>query len=201
MIASLRGTVLSVRLNSAVIDVAGVGYRVQATPATLALLRVGEQSTLATLQIVREDSIALYGFSDDDERDVFESVQTVSGVGPRLALAMLAVHTPNGLRSAVANEDLAALKRVPGIGHKGAQRIVLELAGKLGAPEATSLQAPIGEVPRGHEDVVEALVSLGWSSKLAQEAVAAVSDSEATEPFDVASHLRAALQHLGGNRG
>ncbi|KGM08304.1 ATP-dependent DNA helicase RuvA, partial [Cellulomonas bogoriensis 69B4 = DSM 16987] len=132
MIASVRGTVLEVRLDAAVLEVGGVGLHVIATPATLATLRTGEQGRLWTSLVVREDSLTLYGFADADEREVFEVVQTVSGVGPRLALAMLAVHPPDVLRSAVAGEDLAALQRVPGIGRKGAQRLVLELGEKLG---------------------------------------------------------------------
>ena len=125
MIASVRGRVLAVRLDSAVVEVGGVGMLVHAAPATLAPLRVGEEATLATSLVVREDSLTLFGFADADEREVFETLQTVSGVGPRLALAMLAVHRPDGLRTAVAKEDLAALVRLPGIGRKGAQRIVL----------------------------------------------------------------------------
>ncbi len=132
MIASVRGRVLSIRLDAAVVEVGGVGLLVQATPATLAGLRVGGEAELATTLVVREDALTLFGFADADERAVFEIVQTVSGIGPRLALAMLAVHTPDGLRAAVAGQDLAALTRVPGIGRKGAQRIVLELADRLG---------------------------------------------------------------------
>ena len=127
MIASVRGRVLAVRLDCAVIEVGGVGLLVLATPATLAGLRIGDEAELATSLVVREDSLTLFGFADADERDVFETVQTVSGIGPRLALAMLAVHAPDGLRAAVAAQDLTALIKVPGIGRKGAQRIVLEL--------------------------------------------------------------------------
>ena len=115
MIASVRGNVQSVSLDSAVIEVGGLGFLVQATPATLAALRVGQPAALDTSMVVREDSLTLYGFADADEREVFEIVQSVSGVGPRIAMAMLAVHTPEGLRRAVAGEDLAALMRVPGI--------------------------------------------------------------------------------------
>jgi Holliday junction DNA helicase RuvA len=144
--------------------------------------------------------MTLYGFADDDEREVFEVVQTVSGVGPRLALAMLAVHSPDALRRAVDAEDLAALQRVPGIGKKGAQRIVLELAGKLG-PASTAETVPQA-VPAsaGQDAVVDALVGLGWSAKVAADAVSAVSDGPVA-PGEVAGVLRAALQHLGGQRG
>lgn len=206
MIASVRGTVLAVRLDAAVVEVGGTGYLVQATPATLAGLRVGHEATLHTTMVVREDSLTLFGFADDDEREVFEVLQTVSGVGPRLALAMLAVHSPDGLRRAVASEDLAALKRVPGIGHKGAQRIVLELADRLGPPvpsgTAGATTVPVAPADR-RDQVVDALVGLGWNQKAAQDAVASVlegSDEPVGEP-EVAGVLRAALRTLGGGRG
>ncbi len=179
------------------VEVGGVGLLVHATPATLAGLRLGERARLATSLVVREDSLTLFGFADEDERDVFEQVQTVSGIGPRLALAMLAVHSPDGLRAAVATEDLAALQRVPGIGRKGAQRLVLELADRLGAPVAAKAPAPATPDRRG--EVVEALVGLGWAQKVAQQAVEAVAPDG--EPVgDVAEVLRAALRGLGGGR-
>ena len=203
MIASVGGTVQAVRLDAAVVEVGGVGMLVQATPATLAGLRVGQHATLHTSLVVREDSLTLYGFADADEREVFEIVQTVSGVGPRLALAMLAVHTPDGLRRAVADEDFNALQRVPGIGRKGAQRIVLELGDRLGSP-APSVGVHVAVSPGDHRDqVVEALVGLGWQAKTAQDAVSTVLDGS-TEPVgagEVAGLLRAALRTLGGARG
>ncbi|VTR75556.1 Holliday junction branch migration protein RuvA [Cellulomonas hominis] len=206
MIASVHGTVQAVRLDAAVVEVGGVGMLVQATPATLAGLRVGQTATLHTSLVVREDSLTLFGFADADEREVFEVLQTVSGVGPRLALAMLAVHTPDGLRRAVATEDLAALKRVPGIGHKGAQRIVLELADRLGAPAAVpaAAGASAAAAPVDRRDqVVDALVGLGWNQKAAQDAVTSVLDGsdEPVGESEVAGVLRAALRTLGGGRG
>ncbi|WP_454048490.1 Holliday junction branch migration protein RuvA [Cellulomonas sp. Marseille-Q8402] len=206
MIASVHGTVLAVRLDAAVVEVGGVGMLVQATPATLAGLRVGQTALLHTQLVVREDSLTLFGFADADEREVFEVLQTVSGVGPRLALAMLAVHTPDGLRRAVAGEDLAALKRVPGIGHKGAQRIVLELADRLGVPRdvQAGAGAPVAAGPADRRDqVVEALVGLGWNLKAAQDAVTSVLDGsdEPVGEAEVAGLLRAALRTLGGGRG
>lgn len=210
MIASLSGVVASVQLDRAVLEVGGVGYLVHATPATLAGLRVGETARLATSLVVREDSFTLYGFADDDERAVFETVQTVSGVGPRLALAMLAVHTPDGLRRAVAGADIAALVRVPGIGNKGAQRIALELGDKLGPP--TGADAPgagstaSAAAPRAddrRDQVVEALVGLGWNLKAADDAVSTVlaeAGVDVVEAPDVAGALRAALRVLGGPR-
>lgn len=203
MIASVRGTVQAVRLDAAVVEVGGVGMLVQATPTTLAALRVGAEALLWTSLVVREDSLTLFGFADADEREVFEVLQTVSGVGPRLALAMLAVHSPEGLRRAVAGEDLAALKRVPGIGHKGAQRIVLELGGRLGAPAAVAAEGaftPAAPVDR-REQVVEALVGLGWNARAADDAVAQVLEQGDVVPGDVAAVLRAALRTLGGGRG
>jgi Holliday junction DNA helicase RuvA len=212
MIASVRGRVLSVRLDAAVIEVGGVGMLVQATPATLAELRVGQEARLATSLVVREDALTLFGFAQDDERDVFETVQTVSGIGPRLALAMLAVHTPDGLRSAVAAQDLNALVKVPGIGRKGAQRIVLELTDRLGAPSGAGDGAavPVVASPAWRDQVIEALVGLGWSAKLAGDAVDAVAGDPAGGPAggrsadgaaggsgDVAGVLRSALRHLG----
>jgi len=197
VIATVDGRVAAVRLDAAVLEVGGVGLLVHATPATLAGLRLGERARLATSMVVREDSLTLFGFADEDERDVFEQVQTVSGIGPRLALAMLAVHSPDGLRTAVATEDLAALQRVPGIGRKGAQRLVLELADRLGAPVAASAPAAATADRRG--EVVEALVGLGWAQKVAQQAVDAVTPDG--EPVgDVAEVLRAALRGLGGGR-
>ncbi len=220
MIASVRGRVAAVRLDSAVIEVGGVGLLVQATPGTLAELRPGQEAELATSMVVREDSLTLFGFADADERDVFETVQTVSGIGPRLALAMLAVHTPDGLRTAVAQQDLTALMKVPGIGRKGAQRIVLELTDRLGvvrgvtalplggtgsAPAAGSAPA---SGPAWRDQVVDALVGLGWAARPAGDAVDAVLGSAgspvaidltdpAEEPPEMAQVLRAALRHLG----
>ena len=134
MISHLDGTVSAIAPEGAVIEVGGVGLLVQCTPGTLAMLAPGSRARVATSLVVREDALTLFGFAADDERDVFELLQTASGVGPRLALAMLAVFTPDELRRAVAAEDITALTRVPGIGRKGAQRIVLELAGRLGSP-------------------------------------------------------------------
>ena len=201
MIAALRGRVAHLRLDAAVIEVGGVGLLAHATPATLAGLRLGHEADLATALVVREDSLTLYAFADPDERDIFETLQTVTGVGPRLALAMLAVHSPDALRRAVATEDFAALERVPGIGRKGAQRIVLEIGDRLGPAEREAGRpAP---VPDRRDEVVEALVGLGWNSRAAQDAVDSVlpTDAGPIEPGDVASVLRGALRALGGGRG
>jgi len=198
VIASVRGTVRAVRLDAVVIEVGGVGLLVATTPAIAAELRVGSEAELATTLVVREDSLTLFGFADTDERDVFERVQTVAGIGPKLALAMLSVLAPDALRTAVASGDLNMLKKVPGVGLKVAQRILLELTGKLGAPGsvAGSVAGPVANVlggPAWAGPVQEALVGLGWSQRQAEDAVVAV----AGEAKDTTSGLRAALRHLG----
>lgn len=197
MIASVAGAVRVLRLDAAVIDVGGVGVLVHASPRTLAGLRVGQLAHLATTLVVREDSLTLFGFVDDEERATFETLQTVSGIGPRMALAMLAVHDPQALRRAVATDDLAALRKVPGVGLKGAQRLVLELQGRLGAPGRTAGAAPDPASDEGWQGQVrEALVGLGWPAKAADDAVAKVAPAPG-EPVDVPAVLRAALQRLG----
>nr|WP_235502249.1 Holliday junction branch migration protein RuvA [Angustibacter sp. Root456] len=195
----MSGVVQRLRLDAAVVTVGGVGLLVHASPRTLAGLREGQHAELATSLVVREESLTLYGFADDDERATFETLQTVSGIGPRLALAMLAVHEPEALRRAVATEDLTALRKVPGVGLKGAQRMVLELKGKIGLPGAVD-HAP-SEPAAADDDtwrgqVREALVGLGWAAKAAEDAVAEVAPA-AGEPVDVPAVLRAALQRLG----
>jgi Holliday junction DNA helicase RuvA len=204
VIAHLAGTVAGVTPDGAVIDVGGVGLRVQCTPGTLASLRPGEPARVATSLVVREDSLTLFGFGTDDERNVFELLQTATGIGPRLALAMLAVHSPDALRKAVATEDLGALMMVPGIGKKGAQRLVLELAGKLGEPGdgiagGAAAAARRGAAPSWRDQVQSGLVNLGWSARDAEAAVAVV-EAEAQEAGDgvpdVATALRAALRKL-----
>ena len=197
MIASVRGTVLSAGLDSAVVEVGGVGLLVHTTPGTAASLRRGTEAVLATALVVREESLTLYGFADQDERSVFELVQTVSGVGPRLALAMLAVHSPDTLRVAVSGGDVGALTKVPGIGKKGAERIVLELRDKIGAP-AGSVPAPASRTAAEpwRAQVRDALVGLGWSVRQADDAVEAVAPG-AGDGSDVSGLLRAALKELG----
>jgi Holliday junction DNA helicase RuvA len=206
LIAHLDGTVSAVAPDGAVIDVGGVGLLVQCTPGTLAGLRTGARARVATSLVVREDALTLYGFAGEDERNTFELLQTASGVGPRLALAMLAVFTPDALRRAVATEDLAALTTVPGIGWKGAQRIVLELAGRLGSPGELPVQAgrPGNGTPASpwREQVRAGLVSLGWQAREADQAIAAVEPEVTGEPsdgqaVDVSVALRAALRVLG----
>jgi Holliday junction DNA helicase RuvA len=200
MIAHLNGTVAGIGLDGAVIEVGGVGLRVQCTPDTLATLKPGEHARVATSLVVREDSLTLFGFVSDDERNVFELLQTANGVGPRLALAMLAVHSPDGLRRAVATEDVKALTMVPGIGTKGAQKIILELKDRLGAPSdpAAGLGAAPSRkaAPSWRDQVNAGLLNLGWSARDAEAAIVAVEADFDGQAPDVATALRAALRKL-----
>ena len=200
MIAFVRGTVADVSLTSAVVEVGGVGLELNCTPNTIARLWTGTEAMLPTSMIVREDSMTLFGFLDDDEKSLFEMLLTASGVGPKLAQAMLAVLPPDDLRRAVTTEDIKTLTRVPGIGQKGAQRIVLELKDRIGAPTgAPSGRAPAltASAPVWREQVHAGLVGLGWSAKEAERAVETVAAQaeESSEP-DVAGLLRAALRSL-----
>lgn len=192
MIAAVRGEVIDIALDHAVIEAAGVGYKVMATPSTLASLRRGADARMVTAMIVREDSMTLYGFADGEARDLFTMLLGVSGIGPKIALACLAVYDPTALRRAVADGDVSALTRVPGIGKRGAERMVLELRDKIGAP-AGAVATPNGSGVR--QPVVEALVGLGFAVKQAEEACdrALAGDPEA----DTSNALRTALSMLG----
>ncbi|MFG1807002.1 Holliday junction branch migration protein RuvA [Streptomyces sp. NPDC049040] len=202
MIAFVSGQVAALAPDTAVIEVGGVGMAVQCAPNTLAALRVGRPARLSTSLVVREDSLTLYGFADDDERQVFELLQTVSGVGPRLAQTMLAVHAPDALRTAVAAGDEKALTAVPGIGKKGAQRLLLELKDRLGAPQGPG--GPAVGTPAGaswREQLHAALLGLGYATREADEAVAAVApQAEAAAEPNVGALLRSALQSLNRTR-
>lgn len=207
MIAFVSGKVAAAGPDGAVVDVGGIGISVLCTPGTLAKLRVGDPAHVPTSLVVREDSLTLYGFSDDDERTVFEMLQTASGVGPKVALAMLATHTPDTLRRAVAAEDIAVLTQVPGIGPKGAKKIVLELKDRLGAPVGGAAPVPAqrGRTPVWRDQVHAGLINLGWSGKDAEAAVEAVAaDLEAAEGSEVppvSTLLRAALKKLSPGGG
>ena len=205
MIASVRGQVIAVELDHAVVEVGGVGLAVHAVPATLATLRRGEQARLATSLVVREDSLTLYGFGDAAARELFLLLQTVSGVGPRLALAMLAVLDPDTLRTALAGGDLAVLTRVPGIGRKGAERLILELRDKVGALAAGAGESAPGGDGAIRTQVTDALVGLGFAARQAEQAVDAVlaegdSADRTSPPARTSDVLRSALTRLGRNR-
>jgi Holliday junction DNA helicase RuvA len=201
VIASVRGEVLSVSLDHAVVEVGGVGLAVHAVPATLATLRRGEQARLATSLVVREDSLTLYGFADTAARELFVLLQTVSGVGPRLALAMLAVLEPDALRSALAEGNLTVLTQVPGIGRKGAERLVVELRDKVGAMAPAAGGQAVRSGPAVRAQVTEALVGLGFAAKQAEQTVEAVlADLDGADTTTTSEVLRTALTKLGRSR-
>jgi Holliday junction DNA helicase RuvA len=187
-----------------VVEVGGVGLAVSCSPGTLARLRVGEPARLATSLVVREDSLTLYGFADDDERALFELLQTANGVGPKLAQTMLAVHPPRELRRAIATSDLASLTQVPGIGRKGAERIVVELRDRIGSldgGEPVGAGGGIVAVAPWRDQLGHALAGLGFSGKEAADAIDVVAteiDPGATP--DVAVLLRRSIQLLGRTR-
>ncbi|HEY0558962.1 MAG TPA: Holliday junction branch migration protein RuvA [Frankiaceae bacterium] len=195
MIASLRGTVVALRGDRAVLDLGsaggGVGITVWCTAATLATLRLGQTATLSTSLVVREDALTLYGFDDDDARDVFEIVQTASGVGPRLAQAMLAALRPDEVRAAVAAGDLTTLTRVPGIGQKGAARIALELKDKLGVLVGA---VPLAPAASAEDELRSGLEALGYATREIDVAVDVVRQTAPAEALD--AQLRVALRAL-----
>jgi holliday junction DNA helicase RuvA len=200
VISSVRGEVLAIGLDHAVVEVGGVGLAVFATPNTLAGLRRGEQGRLATALVVREDSLTLFGFADDAQRDLFGLLQSVAGIGPRMALATLAVLDPDALSRAIGDGDVKTLTRVPGIGPKVAQRMVLELKDKVAAPSSAPARLPStasSANPR-RDQVVEALVGLGFTARPAEAAVDDVLAVDADA--DAALLLRSALTRLGGSR-
>ncbi|MDK8763268.1 Holliday junction branch migration protein RuvA [Corynebacterium sp. MSK218] len=201
MIASLRGTVLDIQLDHVVLECAGVGYKVLATPTTLGTLQRGEEAQVMTTLVVKEDSMTLYGFTSTDDRDMFHVLQTVSGLGPKLALAALSVMGAGDLAQAIAGEESARLQKIPGVGKRMAQRLVLELKDKVsGFAPALSDVPPAAPTATGPvvDDVVEALVGLGFSDKAARPVVEAV----AAEQPDAATPvvLRAALSQLGAKK-
>ncbi|WP_420108822.1 Holliday junction branch migration protein RuvA [Mycolicibacter arupensis] len=193
MIASVRGEVIDIALDHAVVEAAGVGYKVMATPATLSMLRRGSESRLITAMIVREDSMTLYGFPDAEARDLFLTLIGVSGIGPKIALATLAVYDATALRRALSDGDVTALTRVPGIGKRGAERLVLELRDKIGAVAASDGAAIAAQGVRA--PVIEALIGLGFAAKQAEETTDKVlADAPDATTSEV---LRTALSRLG----
>jgi Holliday junction DNA helicase RuvA len=201
MIASVRGRVVNISPEGAVVEVGGVGLSVACAPTTLAGLRLGEEARLATSLVVREDSLTLYGFGDDDARGLFELLQTASGVGPRLAQAVLAVHPPDVVRKAIATGDTATLTRVPGIGKKGAERLILELRDRIGPIGGSATETPLSLAVGAigwHDQVRQALVGLGWTAVQADQAVGVVATDLGTEPAPaVPILLKRAIQILG----
>lgn len=199
MISFVRGPVAHLSLAQAVIDVNGVGMLIHATPKTLGGLRLGEEATLTTSMIVREDSMTLFGFADAQEREVFDILLGVSGIGPRLALAILAVLEPESIRVAVASGDGKAFTKVPGVGPKVAGRIVLELKGKLIPTGSGAAATPAAPSMAWKEQVVAAMTSLGWNEKDALKSIdtAIAAEPELAETENVPAILRATLRWLG----
>lgn len=205
MIASVHGLVAAIGPDGAVVQVGGVGLAVSCAPATLARLRVGENARLATSLVVREDSLTLYGFADDDGRSLFELLQTANGVGPKLAQTILGVMPPREVRRAIATSDFATLVKVPGIGRKGAEKIVIELRDRIGAVDGSDASseglAGVTAIAPWKDQVLHALAGLGFSGKEATEAIEVITaDGESPEHPEVAVILRRAIQLLGRNR-
>jgi Holliday junction DNA helicase RuvA len=198
MIAQLTGLVSQIGPTSAVIEVGGLGIQAVCSPNTVAGLRLGQRATLATSLVVREDSLTLYGFASADEREFFELLLTATGVGPKLAQAALAVLSPDELRRAIATENLVQLCKVPGIGRKGAQRIVIELKDKINAVAQTEeTVSAVGQPAAWRGQVTQGLQGLGWSARDADTACDEVEHLAREDPHaNVAVLMRAALQSL-----
>lgn len=201
MIAQLTGTVTSVGGTWVVLDLSGFGVRALCTPATVASVRVGESATLHTSLVVREDSLTLYGFAEPDERDAFELVQSASGIGPKIAQAVVSVLPPDELRVAISQGNVAAITRVPGIGPKGAQKMIIELKDKVNAlgavPNLTAGTASPLPAEDWREQVASGLESLGWGGKDAHAAVEKVAHLRDEDPtVGIGELMRAALKSL-----
>lgn len=202
MISSLTGEIQHIGTESAVIVVGGVGYVFSASPTTLSALRLGQEVSVQTLLLIRDDNPVLYGFGTADEREIFETMMTVSGIGPRIALTVLSVFHPDEVRQHIDQQDDKAFTKVPGIGPKSARRIILELSGKLvprEEPESPEARNSRGAEPVWKEQVQQALIGLGWNEKDALKGIrlAVENDPELAQSSDVSAALRATLQNLG----
>jgi len=197
MISLINGVVRSIASDRAVVEVGGVGLAVSLTSQTTAQLNLGTPVQLFTSLVVREDSLTLFGFLDEESRSAFELVQTVSGIGPKVALAILGAHTRQSLAVAIAQEDIKAIEKVPGIGRKGAQRLILELKGKIsdfGSVDHKQIHQPVWR-----EQLTSALISLGFTAKDSDSAITAVVSQYAdngvdAQDVDISELLKAALQ-------
>ncbi|MGC3023160.1 MULTISPECIES: Holliday junction branch migration protein RuvA [unclassified Brevibacterium] len=198
MISFLSGTVHRIAADHLVVLTYGVGRKVHVTPDTLASTRHGAEIELVTSLVVREDSMTLYGFATEDENHTFDVLLSISGIGPRLAMAILSVMGPDELAAAIANQDANALTRVPGIGKKGASRIILELENKLPKLTASS-PGPTLSFGGGNQQVVDALVGLGWKEAQAEQVVADVVEETGAEA-GTSVILKAALKVLGAKK-
>ena len=196
MISSLRGPVLEIRLDSLVVAVGGVGITVMCSPDTISQTRIDQEITLFTSLIVREDSLTLFGFANSENREMFEVVQGVSGFGPKLAFTILSSLPADELRTAIGNEDVARLKQTPGVGAKGAQRLVLELKDRIGTPSSGARRT--SKEAQWQIQVEQGLLGLGWSPRDAQRAISAVIEEGVTDSQETPELLRRALQILAG---
>jgi Holliday junction DNA helicase RuvA len=184
VIALITGTVRSLSSDRVIVEVGGFGVSVQVNPQTSAQITLGTQVQLFTSLVVREDSLTLFGFINDESRSLFELVQTVSGIGPKVALSILGAMSPEDLGRAISQEDVAAIEKVPGIGRKGAQRLILELKGKLSDLSATSQYK--GHQPAWREQLTSALVLLGFSPKESDAAISHVVSALQADDRDAA---------------
>ena len=204
MISILTGTVRSITIDKCIIEVGGVGLSVLINPATSSGLTLGAPTTLFTSLVVREDSLTLFGFLSDEIRNLFELVQTVSGVGLKAAHSIMGSLTPEDLARAISQEDTSAIERVPGIGKKGAQRLILELKGKLADLSPTNKYQ--GHQPAWREQLTSALVSLGFSPKESDNAISAIvndlrADEKDPAKIDLSELLKLALASGKSARG
>lgn len=193
MIAQLTGTVRHLTADKVVLEVGGVGYAISVTPRTSLQIVMGAALTLSTTLVVREDSLTLFGFLDPHERDIFETLQSVSGIGPKVALAITGALSPDELAQAIAAEDVKTIEKVPGIGKKGAQRLILELKGKLvsdSAPKITSSHHGV------RDQLLAALTGLGFSAKESDLAINASLNQLAEDGIDPTTYSLADLLKL-----
>ena len=204
MISLLSGNVRSIQSDRLVVEVGGFGLTVLVTPLTTTLVNLGSQIQLFTSLVVREDSLTLFGFVNEESRSLFELVQTVSGIGPKVALSILGALTPEDLGRAIAQEDIAAIEKVPGIGRKGAQRLILELKGRLS--DLSHAQLYKGHQPAWREQLSSALVSLGFSPKESDGAISNVvatlqSDGVDASTLELSELLKLTLTSGKSSRG
>jgi len=193
MIAQLTGTVRHLNSEKIILEVGGVGYAISITARTSSQITMGSALTLSTSLVVREDSMTLFGFLDSRDRDTFETLQTVSGIGPKVALAITGALSPDELAGAIASEDVKSIEKVPGIGKKGAQRLILELRGKL-VSDTTSLASPAHHGVR--DQLLSALTGLGFSAKESDIAINATLNHLAEEGLDPSTYSLAELLKL-----
>ena len=193
MITILTGTVLETRIDSLVVNLGGAGLHVLCSPDTIATTQVGQTISLYTSLVVREESLTLFGFDTADNRDLFEVVQGVSGFGPKLAFTILATLPGDQLRDAIAREDISRLTKTPGVGTKGAARLVLELKDRIGYTATRNVN--LGGV--WQEQVTQGLTGLGWNAKDAARALTLLTQETQGEQLSIPELLRRALQILG----